>query len=338
MSKKNIYLDGKSTEIVIEKIHLNKLVLDIENPRIQYYLDTRLHDEVTQEKIKFALAEGNEQYSKLKDHIEKNGGIYNPIWIVPYKKGYFLVIEGNSRAYAYEELSEKYVNDEKWKSIDAYILPEKVEKHKINFIRLESHLFGKTPWDAYEKARELYRLHNEEDYSLKRLKDLTKMSIGDIQNNIHAYKYMEEQYLTKYKKPIERLKFSYFVEFWKNKEIKKLIREGKLNPLDFCDWVGGGKFRRGEDVRKLPYVLKDDYAREALINENFQAALDQLELTNPKIKSKLFEKIEDVIDGLERMPAGEIHEIKYGFQQGKLDALRRLHQKVTEFLDLIQAP
>ena len=76
--------------------------------------------------------------------------------------------------------------------------------------------------------------------------------------------------------------------------------------MDFCDWVGEGKIRRGEDIRKLSLVLKDEQSREALISDNFQAALNQLEQKNPAVKSKLFEKIEDVIDGLESLPFGKL--------------------------------
>lgn len=331
MEKFTVNLDGISTEINRVKIPLDKLILDIENPRIQYFLDTRLNDNVTQEKIKFALAEGNDQYEKLKEHIERNGGIYDPIWIAP-KDNFFIVIEGNTRSFIYEELSEKYVNESKWKSIDAYVLPHKIDRNVINFIRLEKHLFGPTPWDAYEKARELYRLHTEEDYSLKRLEQLTKLKASDIRNNIQAFMDMEEQYLIKYSKPSERLKFSYFVEFRKNSKLKKLVKEGKVSLMDFCDWVGEGKFRRGEDIRKLPLVLKDEQSRQALIDDNFQAALDQLEQKNPAAKSKLFEKIEDVIDGIEGLPFSELDEIKRGMQPAKVESLKKLHYVATNLL------
>jgi len=329
-----INLDGIPTEIKREKIPLERLILDIENPRIQYFLDTRLNDDITQDKIKFALAEGNDQYEKLKEHIERNKGIYDPIWVVPYKedKEFYVVIEGNTRAFIYEELAEKYINDDTWKSIDAYILPYKVNRDRINFIRLEKHLFGPTPWAAYEKARELYRLHTEEDYSLKRLEQLTKLKASDIRNNIQAFKDMEEQYLPRFNKPSERLKFSYFVEFRKNKELKRLVKEGKLSLFDFCEWVGQGKFKRGEDIRKLAMVLKDEQAKQALIDEDFQSALDQLEQKNPAAKSKLFEKIEDVIDGLESLPFGELDEIKRGMQPAKLDSLKRLYYIMTNLL------
>ncbi len=331
MEKLVVNLDGISTEIKRQKISLNQIILDIENPRIQYFLDTRLNDNITQEKIKFALAEGNDQYEKLKEHIERNKGIYDPIWVVP-KDSYFLIIEGNTRAFIYEELSEKYVNDENWKHIDAYVMPHRINRNAINFIRLEKHLFGPTPWAAYEKARELYRLHAQEDYSLKRLQQLTKLSAADIRNSIQAYMDMEEQYLPKYNKPAERLKFSYFVEFRKSKYLRKLIKEGKLSLTDFCDWVGEGKFRRGEDIRRLSLVLKDEESRQALIDDNFGAALDQLEQRNPAAKSKLFEKIEEVSDGLEGLPFGELDEIKRGLQPAKINSLKRLYSVATNLL------
>ena len=337
MSQLEINLDGTSTQINRAKIPLDKLILDIENPRIQYYLDTRLNDHVTQEEIKFALANSNDQFDKLKEHIEINGGIYDAIWVVQ-NKNFYVVIEGNTRAFIYEELSTKYVNEPKWKAIDAYVLPYKVDKNKINFIRLEKHLFGQTPWSAYEKARELYRLHVQEDYTLKRLQQLTKLSAYDIRHHIQAYMDMEEQYLKKYNKPAERLKFSYFVEFRKIKELKKMAKDGQVTLSEFCDWVGQGKFSRGEDIRKLALVLKDEHAREALIHENFQVALNQLEQKNPAAKSKLFEKIGDVISGLESLPFGEWDEIKSGYQPAKVDSLKRLYQITAHLLKDIGNP
>lgn len=331
MSAITVNLDGISTEINRLKIPIDKLILDIENPRIQYFLDTRLNNNINQEKIKFALSQGNDQYEKLKEHIEINKGIYDPIWIIP-QNDYYVVIEGNTRAFIYEELSEKYENDKNWKSIDSYVLPHKIDRKQINFIRLEKHLFGQTPWSAYEKARELYRLYEKEDYSLKRLEQLTKLRAAEIQNNIQAYKDMEDQYLQKYNKPAERLKFSYFVEFRKNKELKKLVNKGVLSLVDFCDWVGDGKFRRGEDIRRLPLVLKDEQAKNELINHNFQSALDQLEQKNPAAKSKLFEKIEDVIYGIDGIPFAELEEIKSGMQPGKIDSLKRLYITVDKLL------
>lgn len=141
--------------------------------------------------------------------------------------------------------------------------------------------------------------------------------------------------MPKYNKPSERLKFSYFVEFRKNRELKRLVNEGKLSLLDFCDWVGEGKFGRGEDIRKLPLVMKDEQAKQALLNDDFEAALGQLEQKNPAAKSKLFEKIEDVIKGLSSMPFADLDEIKRGLQPAKVDSLRRLYGTAENLLKTI---
>lgn len=102
MNKITVNLDGIATEIKREKIPILRLKLDMQNPRIQYCLDTRLNDHIDQNKIKFALAEMNDQYDRLKENIEQNGGTYDPIWIVPDNE-LFLVIEGNTRSFIYEE-------------------------------------------------------------------------------------------------------------------------------------------------------------------------------------------------------------------------------------------
>lgn len=324
MSTEKIPLDGKLVDVERTRIPLEKIVLDVENPRIQYYLDTRLNENVTQNEVSLALAESNGQYDKLKSHILLNKGIYSPIWLVP-QSAYFRVIEGNTRALIYSELSEEFYNDDIWKSIEAYILPKAISKNQINFIRLEKHLFGQTPWDAYEKARELHRLHTEDDYSIRKLEQLTKLSSYDIQNNIQAFRDMQDEYFQKYWSPGEQLKFSYFAEFRSNSKLKKLVQKGELTLSQFCDMVGQGRFNRGEDVRKLAIVWEDEEARNVLLQENMESALEQLAQKNPAAKSTLFQKISDVSYGLENIPFAELDEIKRGYQPAKIDQLKQLH-------------
>ena len=216
-------------------------------------------------------------------------------------------------------------------------MPQEIDRSRINYIRLENHLFGKTPWSAYEKARELHRLYKNEDYSYRRLQSLTKLGAAEIKNNIQAFKDMEEQYLQKYKGPTQRMKFSYFVEFRKNKELKLLVEKGELSLKQFCDWVGEDKFTRGEDVRKLSMVLKDEQSKNELITNDFQTALEQLGQKKPSANSKLFEDIQRVNKGLDEMPFAEVDEIKRGFQQGKLNELLSLYNKLENFLKSIGA-
>jgi hypothetical protein len=316
-----IPLEGQLTEVERKRIDIESLVLDVENPRIQYFLDSRLNPEITPEQIMQAIAVSNDQYEKLRDSIELNE-----------ENNFYRVIEGNSRALVYKELKEKHWNNDKWKQIEAYILPHAIDKAKINFIRLEAHLFGVTPWDAYEKARELYRLHSQEDYSIMRLEQLTKLKSNDIKTNIEAFKDMEDQYLPKYNKPGEQLKFSYFAEFRKSKRLKELFHDKEITLTQFSDLVGQGKFGRGEQVRKLAMVWEDREARQVLLEEDMEAALDQLSLVNPAAKSKLFEKIVDVTSGLGRLPFNEAMEIRNGLQPAKASELKNLYRVLRKLL------
>jgi hypothetical protein len=336
MSERIVQIDGRETAIREERIPLDEVILDATNPRIQFQRDSALSDgEPSQEALGLALTVTNDQYYKLRENVESNGGILNPIWVV-WEASRYLVIEGNTRVLCYQDMCEKYPNDPKWHSIPAYILPERCSRQQVNFIRLEAHLFGTTPWDAYEKARELYRLSTEEDYSIDRLTRLTKLTASDIRNHIQAFRDMKEQYLRRFSEPGEPQKFSYFVEFRKNSDLKRLVKEGELSLLDFCEWVGEGKFRRGEDVRRLAQVLRDPEAHQTLLDHDFAAALDQLAQVDPAAKSRLFEKIEDVCQGIRSMPFEETDEIMRGRAPAKIQLLEELSQVTSSFLDAIR--
>jgi ParB-like nuclease domain len=334
MPDRVVPLDGQPVSIREERIPLVQLRLDPTNPRVQYQLDSSLAQDVTQEALGFALAMANDSYEKLRENIEANGGIVNPIWVAPEANDdTFLIIEGNTRVQIYMDLREKYPNKPDWQSVPAFILPHRFSREQVNFIRLEAHLFGSTPWDAYEKARELYRLNTEEDYSLERLSRLTKMSISEIRTNIQAFRDMREQYLPRFLAPEEHQKFSYFVEFRKNAELKRLVNANKLNVIDFANWVGEGKFRRGEDVRRLGEVLKDPEAHEVFDHHNFPAALDQLAQKNPGATSPLFDRIDDVIAGLKGLPFHELDYMRRGLAPIKVERLKSLQEAVGKVID-----
>ncbi len=78
MSKITINLDGNPTEIKRINIPLNKLILDIENPRIQYYLDTRLKYYEFSVKNPQDLFIGGPMATLMADEIENETG-YKPV-------------------------------------------------------------------------------------------------------------------------------------------------------------------------------------------------------------------------------------------------------------------
>ena len=163
ISEDTIRLEGGKVKVSEMLLPLTSLVLDEENPRIGFFRDSQPKDSLTQAEVAYALkVKSPDAYSRLLQSIRDNGGLVNPIWAVPIKDKKYQIIEGNTRTRIYRELADKSPQDPVWQEIRAKVLPKDATKGQINFIRLEAHLLGQTPWDAYERARYLFYLHDKD--------------------------------------------------------------------------------------------------------------------------------------------------------------------------------
>lgn len=315
MSELSISLDGEETKIQVSEININDILLDELNPRISFFRDNQNSDKLSNDKIIFALTQKKpEAFRKLKDSIHNNKGIIYPIWVESLgfensKK--YRAIEGNTRVVVYKQLNIEEPNENKWKTILSYILLHTVSEKRRNLIRLISHLRGATEWDAYEKAKYLYKLWNEEGWSTHRLEKQTKMNLKQIDENIEAYKIMERQYLPAHEDdPNEVNKFSYFIEYVQDKKLQNLMKNNSKDVKDFCDWVADKeKIPTGQNVRRLRDIFENEGTIEIFLNKGFSAAMQILEFKKPYLVSSFYKYIENVIDGLKGISAEEIDEI-----------------------------
>lgn len=335
-----IPIDGKDTKISLRQIEIDKLCLDELNPRISFFRDNQVIDNLTEEQIIFALTNKKpEAFRKLKDSIQTNRGILNPIWVESDKKtDKYKVIEGNTRLVIYRDLHNLEPNEERWKKIYCFLLPHGIMGEQKNFIRLQAHLRGATEWDAYEKAKYLYKLWDEDGWSITRLEKQTKLAEREIKANIEAYQLMDEQYLPKHADdPNEVSKFSYFVEYIKDKELQKLMKKNSLTINDFCEWVANKeKIPTGQDVRRLRHILAQDEPRKAFLTDGFTKAMAILEFKMPHLVSGLYKDIESVIDGLKNISAQEIDNIvdqKNGEKEEMIKNLSRWSSKVIKLIE-----
>ncbi|MFX0139790.1 MAG: ParB N-terminal domain-containing protein, partial [Candidatus Hodarchaeota archaeon] len=213
---REVYLDGIPTKVLFRNVLTSKLILDENNPRIQFYRDNRIEQRLSQEEIYYALVDKKpDAFQRLYLSIEKNQGLMNPIWIQETDSEKYLVLEGNTRTLIYRKLQEKYPNSKIWEGIDCFILPKDLKEEQKNFIKLEAHLGGTEEWDAYEKARELYRLNEEAGYPIDHLADLTRQPKLEITKAIKAFKVMRNLYLPNYgDEPSQVHKYSYFEQYF----------------------------------------------------------------------------------------------------------------------------
>jgi len=338
MSKIKLNIGGIPTEIETKEIDIDRIFLDQENPRIGLFRDSQVKDKLTQDEIKFALINKNpEAFNKLKESIEVNEGIINPIWVQPLDKNDYIVVEGNTRLVIYQLLREKYPHKRTYKKILCRILPKHINERQREFIKLEAHLRGTTPWDSYEKARYLYILNDKEGYSVPALHRLTKLSQNEIRIFIQAFLDMQEQYLPRYgDDPSEVFKFSYFVEYEKNTKLKEEMKKHNLTISDFCTWVGTGKIPKAQLVRELRQILETKESREIFIKKGYDYAVEKLSIIKPTLTSPLFENIEKVIDGLKNLPSWEISEIIEGEQPIKRKLIIELYKQAKKTKEIIE--
>jgi hypothetical protein len=338
MDELEIPINGRSQKINIKLIEIDKLILDEFNPRISFFKDNQPKSSLSSEEVIFALTQKRpDAFRKLKDSIDNNRGIIYPIWVEPKENNSFRVIEGNSRVVAYKQLAVDQPFEEAWKKIISYILPEKISEEKLNFIRLLAHLRGTNEWDAYEKAKYLFKLWKDEGWSIPRLEKQTKMSEKEIENSIKAYEIMEEQYLPHhYDDPNETSKFSYFVEFVRDKKLQNSLQKNSLGLSDFINWISDeNMIPTGQDVRKLKDIIEGESTREVFINKGFESARQVLELKKPYLISPLYRDIENTIEGLKNISAFELDEIKDDKEGEKQKMLEELQHWVTKVVKML---
>lgn len=336
-----ISLDGRATIVGLERVPLDQLVLDEFNPRISFFKDNQAVADLSEQQVEFALSQGNpEAWRKLKDSIHNNRGVVNPIWVEPVDLAggrRFRVIEGNSRVLACRRLAGEEPGEALWHTILAYVLPDAVSAEQKNFIRLLSHLRGATDWDAYDKAKYLYRLWDEDGWPIDRLEKQTKMTRRQIEQNIEAYRLMTDQYLPKHgADPAAVSKFSYFVEYVRDKKLQQLLAKYAGGIDGYCDWVADrNKLPRGLDVRKLRPMLENDDARRALLRSGFDAAMDVLALRAPQVVTPFYRDIESVIQGLKDFTMADAEDIASDRLGGRLRSLGELADWSRRALDMV---
>lgn len=261
-------------------VPVSEIWLDRDNPRIRKFLEMYGQDP-TPEQFYLALgAAGDEEgdnsttFEKLKNSIQTNGGIIQPI-IVNKKNGKYYCIEGNTRLALYTRFQADHVAGS-WAHIPAQVY-ENMDEIQIDSIRLQVHLVGTRPWDPYSKAKYLHTLRTEKNMPLGTLVEFCGGREREIIESINAFSEMEAYY-----RPIvpegnfDTSRFSGFVELQKPK-IKQSILEAGFTLSDFARWIHEEKLYPLYTVRHLPAILRNPKAKETFLKSDARKAADLLE-------------------------------------------------------------
>jgi len=266
-------------------LNVEDISYDRDNPRIKKALE-KWGDQINAQRISFALHSANggssgvPSYDRLRDSIRASSGIVVPITVTVNKDGGYVCIDGNTRLAIYKEFLQRDVSGD-WTQIKSVVL-DPASRRDIETIRVTAHLVGPRDWPAYEKARYLHHLRNQEFMDYEEMIALCGGNRRDIERQIDAYHDMNEYYRDVVEDDSFRIdRFSGFVELQKPK-IKDAIFDAGCDLKDFGEWIRDGKIYRLEDVRNLPKVLQDEEAKEVFLAGEIRSIEDAIRVVEKR--------------------------------------------------------
>lgn len=290
MGTNSITVGSVIYELDNKAIPHTELYYFIDNPRV-YSLFDRSKSNPTQDEMEQQLFECDD-VRELKDSIEKNGGLIDPIIVRPND---MVVVEGNRRLAAYRMLSRK--NPDKWKMISVNILPDDMPDSAIFSYIGHIHINGKKEWAPYEQAGYLYRTMKEYKSNPKEIANSIGLKPSSVKKMINIYEFMVKH------DDQEAKHWSYYEQYLTLKPIKDVRNNvPELDEKIVID-IKAGKI---DDARKSfrevlspicrdrnAHTLIDDYINnrktlDECISEVDSDALDTHEVLS-KFKAKLFD-------------------------------------------------
>ena len=281
------------------RIPVDEIVLDGSNPRIKQYLE--IYTMLSEEHMLLALGAGAEDeggttalgsYARLKHSIRASGGIIQSIIVKPLDDRRYLCIEGNTRVAIYRQLRKEDKasgqSGERWEHIPA-LVSDQMDDEEAHKIRLQVHLVGNRPWDAYSKAKYLHELVEEFKMPIAELVNYCGGSRSDVLQSISAYVDMETHYrpvIDDVDGAFDPSRFSAFVEMQKP-GIKHAIYQAGFSESDFSRWVDDRKLFPLNSVRRLPHILDNSEASRVFLREGARAAIKVLDA--PDLDTRLRE-------------------------------------------------
>lgn len=332
---------NKMGKIVYELLDIDDVNLDLKNPRIAQYVEM-YGNNISSEAISLALSQssGNavtSTYSALKESIRVNGGIINPILVNRDKDNKLTVIEGNTRLQIYKEFRDANPNGP-WNKIIA-IVYDNLPEDNIHAIRLQSHLVGPRDWDPYSKAKYLHDLSEVYYMPMERIISFCGGKKSEIRKLISAYNDMTKYYAPVIEKmglDFDPRDFSKFVEL-QNNSIKSSLLAHKYTNNDFANWVINKNIDTAQNVRKLPLILENKYAKDVFLNQNISTAVQYLpkeEVKKEDLKDvPMNDLMVELVERIREIPYKEVRKLR---ENKKPEEKNNIYDLYDELKDLIK--
>lgn len=374
-------------ELVSADLELDIIYLDPNNPRFVSMNwtdvpDSKISNQAVQDKVKLKLT-ADFAIEKLSMNMEVNGYLpIDRIIVREFEEGKYVVLEGNRRICAAKSLVDKH--NENPELIDEEIFGSLAKIPCLIYTGTDSeaswifqglrHIMGVHEWSAFNKAKLLVNLMEEENLTLTKVGKrfgLTAYGAGQWARGYYAYRQGKEE--SDYQREIEEKAYPYFQEIFSrsNAPLRDWLEwnegtskfENDLNFNELLSWLyprnedevdesissaetlGEWKHRkisRSDDLRTVSYLIRN--AQQNF--ENFRNTLDLEQAYTSALQKKYEEEakkkanpIIQVYETLEECTVS-LENVPYRMLKDKdekeklKEALERLNKIVDELLEI----
>lgn len=373
-------VDTLTKELVDTMIDLDRIFLDPNNPRFtslrwENISDEHISDENVQKETKRKLEEGF-SINKLVDNIQINGFLpIDRIVVRKFADDKYVVLEGNRRICAAKIIMEMYLSNkelveqeviESLQQIKCLVYTGSDKQASWIFQGLR-HIIGIHEWPAYNKARLLVQLMEDENLSLTEVGKrfgLTAYGAGQWVRGYYAFMQAAEE--SEYVHEIDERAYPYLQEIfsrsnpifkdwlqWNDTEYKFednlkfneflswLYPRNDENVLDGVEIRGNWENRlikRSNDLRVISYLLRESLADFEMFRsdgdlekaQNSANMKKYLESQDPSTET--VEKIKACTKALDDIP----FKLVMSRKEELSDLLHKLNEKVREILEACQ--
>lgn len=327
-------------------VPIDEIILDKSNPRIALWLEM-YEGEPTPEQIHQALgagvddkdSQGGTKFSTLRNSIQTNGGIIQPVILNTLPDGKMVCVEGNTRVCLYKSFRDQKINGS-WIKIPAIVYTD-LDEEAVDAIRLQAHLVGPRAWDPYSKAKYLTYLRNKEKMPFSRLVDYCGGSQKTVMESIDAFADMETHYrpLCDSEGDFDPQRFSGFVELQKN-NVKTAINQAGYDVSDFAKWIYDKKIYPLATVRWLPKILKNKKATSVFLKKGALEAikvLDRPDLSKALLEATLGQLAQALAEAINKIPFAQAKELENDPTSDTNQALFEAQDALNTFIASIQS-
>lgn len=301
----SISILGTDISVSESKINIQELLYNEDNPRVYSLLHSNnTESNISQEDIYDVMLD-QLSVTKIKQTIYENQGLIDPILIRWDTK---VVIEGNSRLTVYKFWNNKEPHNEKWQTIPCRVVSKLTEEQQDWYLS-ETHIKGKTPWSAYEKANPIY-MRFEQGLPFDSIKKRFNINSDvEIRKRINTIQIMKDNNDAKLDN------FSYYDVIERTGNIKESIEaNAELKTILFEQIKNDDKDFTATHLReKLPTILKSKkHTKKFISRRNLDEAYEEAKTNNADAKLRLaVTKMKDVTKSeVNKLEIAEINKLK----------------------------